>query len=188
MPDAAAFWAWSLAVYRRPSVADALIRLQDAQGADVNLLLCCGWCAVTGRPPLDKATLESLIEQAAPWRRRVVEPLRALRRDMKGGIAGVAGPDSESLRDEVKRVEIAAERIEQSIFATALPPARGPGRDEARAGGGGGEGRGDPAVVARISLDAYIAVLGVGAIAAVEHDLAAIIDAFCAEIPPSPQK
>jgi len=53
------FWDFSLAVYRRPGVAAACLRLQDEAGVDVNLLLYFCWLATvrasartSGRPDL----------------------------------------------------------------------------------------------------------------------------------------
>ncbi|HKS89918.1 MAG TPA: TIGR02444 family protein, partial [Stellaceae bacterium] len=52
-----AFWRFSLALYARPGVAEALIALQDRAGRDVNLMLFALWFgAVRGRR-LDAARL-----------------------------------------------------------------------------------------------------------------------------------
>src|SRR4051794_40049185 len=41
--EGAAFWRFSLALYARPGVADALIALQDRAGLDVNVILFGLW-------------------------------------------------------------------------------------------------------------------------------------------------
>ena len=42
------FWDFSLALYRKPGVAAACLRLQDGPGLDVNLLLYACWTAANG--------------------------------------------------------------------------------------------------------------------------------------------
>ena len=155
-------WDYSLAVYRRPGVSEALIRLQDAHGADVNLLLWCCWRAVSGRGAPDAAALAALVDLAAPWRLRVIEPLRALRRDMKGGIPGAPAADTEPLRGAIQRAEVEAERIEQAMLAARTPAA---GVIEA-----------DPAVSARRGMRAYLDLLGAGDGPEIRSALAAILD------------
>jgi uncharacterized protein (TIGR02444 family) len=69
------FWESSLALYRRPGVPEACLRLQDRDGLDVNLVLWCVWLGVTGRP-LDEDLLGRAMAAVAPWRARAVLPLR----------------------------------------------------------------------------------------------------------------
>jgi len=146
--QAESFWAFSLEIYGRPGVPEALVAFQDARGADINLLLYCCWHAATGRGGLDRTTLAGLREKVAAWRAAVVEPLRDIRRGMKGGIAGAPPDDAEALRGEVQRLEIEAERIEQALLAT-----------EAASSGR----RDDTEADVRASLAAYCELLGAGA-------------------------
>lgn len=156
------FWAYSLAVYGRPGVSEAMIRLQDRYGADVNILLLCCWRAETGRPAPDTAGLRTLVESVAPWRKRVVEPLRALRRDMKGGIAGAPTAAAEALRGEVRRAELEAERLEQAMLAAQSPIPNGAAADSRAS--------------ARRGLSTYLDLLGVARNESVESALSAILD------------
>jgi uncharacterized protein (TIGR02444 family) len=57
--DAAAesFWRFSLMVYARPGVAEALIGLQDRAGHNVNLILFGLWLGLCEAVPLDAAGL-----------------------------------------------------------------------------------------------------------------------------------
>ena len=56
--DAAeAFWRFSLMVYARPGVADALIGLQDRDGHNVNLVLYGLWLGLCHATALDGAAL-----------------------------------------------------------------------------------------------------------------------------------
>lgn len=117
-----AFWRFSLTTYALPGVAPACLAFQDDGGGDVNLLLFCLWTGrAAGRLPED--VLTTALTLSARWRSRAVAPLRALRRDLKGGIPGF---DAEPLRAGVKRLELAAEEAQQRRIAplacAAAPP------------------------------------------------------------------
>jgi hypothetical protein len=53
----------------------------------------------------------------------VVQPLRALRRRLKGGVAPVAPSHAEALRSAIKREELAAERLQQQTLEEFHPAA-----------------------------------------------------------------
>jgi uncharacterized protein (TIGR02444 family) len=121
MPENAAdaLWRFSLAVYGRPGVPAACLALQDEDGKDVNLLLYCCWAGASGRGPLGLADIAAADAAIAPWRRGVVEALRAARRAIKADGAAETG----ALYKDAKAVELAAERIEQTrLAALAGPP------------------------------------------------------------------
>jgi uncharacterized protein (TIGR02444 family) len=120
MPDPAVpegladeLWAFSLDLYARPGVAAACLRLQDEQGLDVNMLLLCCWLARSGRGRLSEGDLAAAEARAEPWRCDILAPLRAVRRALK--IMPDCGPGSgiPALYDELKRLELRAEREEQ---------------------------------------------------------------------------
>lgn len=126
------FWDFSLAVYRKPGVAEACLRLQDEAGADVNLLLYFCWLGTVRDAVLADAEIREAVEATDAWRVRVVRPLREIRRWMKDGVAGMAPESVESLRSEVKRIELESERLQQDLLfrlagphAPAGPDARG---------------------------------------------------------------
>jgi uncharacterized protein (TIGR02444 family) len=128
MPDAPApdsvvdeFWASSLALYARPGVAAACLRLQDERGLDVNLLLLCCWFARSGRGRLSEDDLAAAEARAANWRRDVIEPLRAMRRELKGLPDGASSP----LYAELKQLELRAEREEQRLLLAGSLGRRG---------------------------------------------------------------
>ena len=112
------FWDFSSRVYGAPAVAEALLSLQDRRGLDVNLLLLCLWCGCGGRALslADIARLEALVD---PWRRTVVERLRALRRQLKAD-PPLTGPGSALLRQKVLDCEIFAEAIVQRSLHGAV--------------------------------------------------------------------
>jgi len=115
------FWDFSLALYGRPEVAAACLRLQDAHGLDVNLLLLCCFLARSGRGRLSAAALAAAEARIAPWRASVLTPLREARRALK--TMNAAG--APALYAEVKRIELAAEREAQRLLLASwlAPPA-----------------------------------------------------------------
>jgi uncharacterized protein (TIGR02444 family) len=116
MAAANPFWDFSLAVYRRPGVAAACLRLQDEAGVDVNLLLYFCWLATVQAAALDEAVVRQAVARTELWREDVVRPLRALRRRMKDGIEGMPSESAEALRTEVKRIELQSERLQQDML------------------------------------------------------------------------
>jgi uncharacterized protein (TIGR02444 family) len=115
---AVSFWRFSLMVYARAGVAEALISLQDRGGHNVNLILFGLWLAVCDGRRLDAATLARAKTALAPVERKVVAPLRALRRALKGDFDA----DIEEMRRRVLALELAAERRAQARLAASLVP------------------------------------------------------------------
>jgi uncharacterized protein (TIGR02444 family) len=114
-----AFWRFSLDFYGREGVTAALLSLQDEAALDVNLILFALWCGLSGRGRLDAERLAAAEHAARPIRRDLVEPLRELRRRLKLD----PDPAVQRLREEVKRLELAAEQIVQSRLAAIAGPA-----------------------------------------------------------------
>jgi len=113
---AESFWRFSLMIYARPGVAEALIRLQDRGGQDVNLILFGLWLGMCHGGRLDVAALNRAKAAKAELDRDVVEPLRRLRRGLKRN----SDPDIEDLRWRVLALEIIAERRVQARLAAAV--------------------------------------------------------------------
>jgi uncharacterized protein (TIGR02444 family) len=113
LSDEDALWRFSLAFYAPPNVSEALLRLQDRAGCDVNLMLFALWLGMSGRRRLATDGLVAAERITAPITRDLVEPLRLLRRGLR------SNPDAEiqRLREEIKRLELAAERIVQRRLA-----------------------------------------------------------------------
>jgi uncharacterized protein (TIGR02444 family) len=118
------FWEFSLAFYAEPGVAPACLAMQDRDGLDVNLALLCCWVGVA----LDAAALAEAEALVRDWRAQVVQPLRAVRRWLKGR--------DEALRAQVAAQELAAEQRQQAMlygWAVARWPEAGaqPGKNAA---------------------------------------------------------
>lgn len=114
------FWTFSLGLYARPGVADACLVLQDRQGVDVNLLLFMLWAGQSGRrlSPTEVGALRDLTED---WRRDIVVPLRAVRRALRRPPAAVDAEAAAHLRQDIKKVELASERLQQAALFAFRP-------------------------------------------------------------------
>ena len=108
-------WSFCSFVYAEPGVANACLKLQDEQGADISLLLAALWSAVEGPGLLGGDDLVALEELVAPFRDNVVRPLRQVRRWMKA-----AGYHPDPLRERIKAEELAAERREIALISAWL--------------------------------------------------------------------
>jgi uncharacterized protein (TIGR02444 family) len=110
---AESFWRFSLMVYSRPGAANALIRLQDHGGHNVNLILYGLWLGRCEATRLDAAGLARAKAAIAGLDREIVAPLRRLRRALKND----PDPDVRDLRRRVLALELAAERRVQARLA-----------------------------------------------------------------------
>ena len=113
-------WRFSLVFYRRPGVASACLALQDAAGVDVNVMLYLLYLAGRGRK-VDADDMRRIEEVAAVWRDAVVAPLREIRRKLKLPLGPYEPAVTSGLRDDVKRIELGAERIEQQALERLIP-------------------------------------------------------------------
>ena len=156
-----ALWRFSLAFYRQPGVADACLQLQDEAGADVNVMLYLLFLAARGhRVQADDVT--RIEAHVAEWRNAVVVPLREVRRKLKLPFGAYEVALTAELRNDVKRIELAAERIQQEALERliAIEPASSANIDRMD--------------LARANLAAYGARLG----ASPAEPLQRILDAF----------
>ena len=110
--DADALWRFSLALYARPGVADALIALQDRAGRDVNLILYALWQGTRGIR-LDADEFAAAAAAIAPLNAATTAPLRRLRQQLRGN----PDPGLAMLRRRILGLELAAERLVQSRLA-----------------------------------------------------------------------
>ena len=154
------FWRFSLVFYDYPGVAEALIALQDRAGANVNLILFALWLGISGRGSLAGGLLAAAAQTAGALGGEIVEPLRALRRKLRDHPDG----DVQKLREAVKALELAGEKLIQQRLARLCPPPRSsmPPSDRVAAAGAnlafylGPEGvRTSEAAVIRTALAAF---------------------------------
>lgn len=165
------FWRWSLRVYRAPGVQEACLALQDRCGADVNLLLFCGWVGLTGRA-LDQRLLRQAAACVGRWQAEVVAPLRAVRRTLKhGGSKASTAASALALRRRIAVLELEAESVEQTLLFELAGRWPRPARPK------------QPPTAVAASLGRYLAALpGVpGALLPPDpRHLATLVDACCA--------
>ena len=119
---AARFWRHAVALYGAPGVKDACLMLQDAHGADVNLLLYGAYAGAVLHRRLDDAAWRALVAGTEVWRAEIVRPLRAVRRRAKSLTDGA--PELAFAYEALKRCELAAERAEHRPLL-GLEAARG---------------------------------------------------------------
>jgi uncharacterized protein (TIGR02444 family) len=108
-----AFWRFSLALYARPGVAEALIALQDRAALEVNLILFGLWLGVSRGRRLAAGELVGAEAAITPVTTAAITPLRQLRRQLKGA----ADRDLAALRRLIAGLELAAERRVQHRLA-----------------------------------------------------------------------
>jgi uncharacterized protein (TIGR02444 family) len=111
--EALGLWRFSCAFYAQPGVSEALIALQDRAGLDVNLILFALWQGACRRRRLSRPELMAAERSAGPISAAIVLPLRALRQKLRSDRDG----DIQRLRERIKTLEIAAERIVQRRLA-----------------------------------------------------------------------
>jgi uncharacterized protein (TIGR02444 family) len=114
-------WAFALAIYARPGVAEACLTLQNEAGVDVMLLLTTTFAAVKHRVLLTPDEIRALDEACRPWREQIVWPLRTIRSGLKTGPKPAPSGATEPFRSHVKALELAAEKLENKLLVEGLP-------------------------------------------------------------------
>src|SRR5579871_810862 len=113
-------WAFALAIYARPGVAEACLTLQNEAGVDVMMMLMAAFAAVRHRSLLTPAEIEALDAACRPWREQVVRRLRTIRTELKTGLKPTPTEATEPLRSKIKALELEAEKLENRILAESL--------------------------------------------------------------------
>lgn len=127
-------WTYSAEVYAKPGVEAACLRLQDRFGVDVNVLFYCCLAAHRYGVALNGAAIKDVLRCVDRWNADVVRPLRALRRTLKGAtFEGIDPDEKERFRDEIKRVELLAEKQQQAALCALIElPKLQPGDSDGR--------------------------------------------------------
>ena len=113
-------WAFALRIYAQPGVADACLNLQEAAGVDVMMLLMSAFIAARHRILLTASDIRELDHACSPWRKQVIEPLRAIRKGLKMGPPPAPSSETEQFRSKIKLAELAAERLQNRLMAERL--------------------------------------------------------------------
>lgn len=117
------FWDFSVRTYRTDGVADACLSLQNDYAADVNMLLYCCWLgACQGK--FDQALFDRSNGFSSRWADEVVKPLRSARTWMKHAGCQAESMPTEAcmnLREDIKSVEFAAEKMQQHVLESLVP-------------------------------------------------------------------
>jgi uncharacterized protein (TIGR02444 family) len=103
------FWDWALAAYARPGTAQTCLELQNDHGQSIPFLLWVAWIALDGRQLAPEALARGAALSQA-WEAAAVGPLRQARQALKASMAEVDDAAREALREQVKAVELNAER------------------------------------------------------------------------------
>lgn len=129
-------WALTLTVYAGEGVATACIGLQDRHGVGVSVLLALMGLAALDYPLPAAQAMDTVLDRAEAWQRRVIEPLRASRRALPDAAPAALAVPAQTVRRALLAQEIETERLQQQLLvadvmkAGAIPP-RPPGRDRA---------------------------------------------------------
>ena len=113
------FWAFSLAVYGSEGVAEECLALQERLDLDVNLLLFAAYMGAVEGVRLGPQAIADANAAVAGWHRDVVRPARHARRALKAPAADTDNalqPATATLRLQMKRAELEAEKIEQAML------------------------------------------------------------------------
>jgi len=114
-----ALWDWTLEAYARQGVPQACLSLQDDHGQNTPFLLWAVWAETA-----DLDLLARGAEVARRWDGLAVTPIRAVRRALKLPVEGVADRERKGLREDVKALELHAERV---LLGALEALGRGPG-------------------------------------------------------------
>ncbi|MHB2263777.1 TIGR02444 family protein [Aliihoeflea sp. PC F10.4] len=114
-------WDFALEFYARDGVAPLCLELQDRAGVDVNVLIYMVWLASHNEGKFSDADIERADKYTQEWRDNVVRPLRAVRRYLKLTSAFASRERTETLRDNVKAIELDCERIEIDALELSNP-------------------------------------------------------------------
>lgn len=109
-------WRYALAFYASDGITSACLRLQDELDVDVVELIFALYAGEVLRLPVDRAMLMEAREALGSWRQDSVLPLRDIRRRLKAPRADCPEDVKEALRNEVKRAELRAERIQLALL------------------------------------------------------------------------
>ena len=110
------FWHYSLTQYAKPECAEFLLKAQNDDQLDINLLLYIGWLATLNKTLHWPAIEESLCLQ---WTAQVILPLRTARLNSKA-LSTLEAPHNDKLYQQLKQTELQAEQRMQALLFNEL--------------------------------------------------------------------
>lgn len=115
-------WNFAVAVYGRDGVEAECLDVQERLGVDVNVLLFAAYAGAIEGVALGNDDLKTAAAEVKNWHRDVVRALRHARRALKSWSAGedAVALDAGAVRNQVKEIELRAEKIEQFMLWTWL--------------------------------------------------------------------
>ncbi len=119
--EAAKLWTFAVELYDQEEVKATCLRIQARYGLAISLLLGTIWAGLQGKGRLGATELEEAIRRALEWHRDIIEPMRALRRQLRQPPSGVED-EGLAVRKQILEAELNAEQIEQQLFLQDLPP------------------------------------------------------------------
>ena len=117
------FWDFSNRIYRSPDVRQCCLSLQDLYGLDVNLLLFACWHA-RSRGLFESALVARALAFSGHWADQVVKPLRSARRWMKAQTESDLDEEFQTLREEIKALELQCERFQENTLEAMVAAPR----------------------------------------------------------------
>lgn len=112
-------WDFVLNYYGRKGISEALIRLQDDHGIDVNMLLFLAWMAAQGKC-LSPDDVKFVSTTSHVWQRSVVVPVRAVRRLLKENAPLVPVDAAAAFRKRVQAIELEGEQLQLNAMAALV--------------------------------------------------------------------
>lgn len=105
-------WDWVLEAYGRPGVPEACLTLQDAHGQNTSLLLWAVYAEVG-----DPERLARAASATRAFDSLALSPLREVRRALKPAMPPFDDQARLALREDVKALELSAERLLMETLA-----------------------------------------------------------------------
>lgn len=118
---------FALNLYADEDIARLCLAWQDAHNVDITVLLMAAWSGAGGFQ-LSKADIAAASTSIASWRAEAVQPLRKIRRALKGRTDLAPPEELENLRNKIKAAEVESEMVALRMLEANCP--RGSGNVE----------------------------------------------------------
>jgi uncharacterized protein (TIGR02444 family) len=119
MAQMISLWTFACKLYNKPTVKNTCLQLQENYGVDVPLLLASCWVVECGGV-LSCKQVSILQDIATQWQTQSIQPLRALRQQMKLTIPTAYSAAWMLVREQVKTTELLAEQQLLQILESSI--------------------------------------------------------------------